>query len=190
MKPKAHAKEKREAMRPNWKPEKKPVVKEKPVKTPAPRLSPEEQARIEAEEARLFLEYIGKTETVKEEEATPVRKRSAGQIPSINLEDGMPLVEEAVSRMNIALQEMRCSGIRVVKLIHGYGSSGTGGRIRVGVRRELASMKKRKMIRDYFPGENFGPFDEGSRRLAEQNRALTSDPDYGSANHGITMVVI
>ena len=157
---------------------------------PAPRLSPEEKARIEAEEAKLFLEYIGKTEIIKEEEAVPARKKSAGPIPSVNLEEGMPLVEEAVSRMNIRLQEMRCSGVRVVKLIHGYGSSGTGGRIRIGVRRELAVMKKRKMIRDYIPGENFGPFDEGSRRLAEQNRALTADPDYGRANHGITIVVL
>ena len=102
----------------------------------------------------------------------------------------MPLVEEAISRMNLGLQEMRVSGMRTVKLIHGYGSTGRGGRIRVGVRGELSAMKKRKLIHDFIPGENFGPFDERSRKMAEKDRTVTKDPDYGRENHGVTIVVI
>ena len=102
----------------------------------------------------------------------------------------MPIVEEAIRRMSMGIQEMRVSGIRAVKLIHGYGSTGTGGKIRIGIRQELSTMKKRKLIRDFIPGENFGPFDETSRKMTERNRAIARDPDYGRSNHGITIVMI
>ena len=172
MKKKMNAREKREEMR-------------------APRMTPEEQAKNEAEETRLFLEYIEKYQTVKEEEDTPVRRQAASSaLPILNLEDGMPIVEEAIRRMSMGIQEMRVSGIRAVKLIHGYGSTGTGGKIRIGIRRELSTMKKRKLIRDFIPGENFGPFDETSRKMTERNRAIARDPDYGRSNHGITIVMI
>ena len=102
----------------------------------------------------------------------------------------MPLVEEAVSRMNMGLQELRVSGERIVKLIHGYGSSGTGGKIRTGIRNELAAMKRRKLIKDYIPGEDFGPLDVASRKLAESNISITRDPDWGRMNHGITIGIL
>ena len=60
----------------------------------------------------------------------------------------MPLVEEALGRMRIGLQEMRVSRAKAVKLIHGYGSTGRGGKIRDAVRDELAVMKRRKIISD------------------------------------------
>ena len=111
-------------------------------------------------------------------------------IPRLNLEDGMPLVEEAISRMNMGIQEMRVSREKTVKLIHGYGSTGTGGKIRTGVRNELAGMKRRKLIRDFIPGEEFGPLDAASRKLAESSAAVTRDPDWGRMNPGITIVIL
>lgn len=188
VKKKQNAREKRAEMRPNWKPEKKQAVRTKP---PAPQLTPEEQERIEAEETKLFLDHIEKYSGFKDEEVVSVRKKSmSATIREINLEDGMPVVDEAIHRMSIGIQEMRISGIKIVKLIHGYGSTGKGGRIRIGVQTELETMKKRRLIRDYIPGERFGPFDESSRRMAERDRSITKDPDYGRDNHGVTIVVI
>ena len=40
---------------------------------------------------------------------------------------GMPLVDEAVRRMHMGIEEMKVSRVKVVKLIHGYGSTGRGG---------------------------------------------------------------
>ena len=102
----------------------------------------------------------------------------------------MPLVEDAVGRMNMGLQELRVSHAKAVKLIHGYGSTGRGGKICAGVRKELADMKRRKQIRDFIPGEDFGPMDEASRKLAEQMKSIPRDPDYGRMNHGITIVIL
>jgi hypothetical protein len=102
----------------------------------------------------------------------------------------MPPVEEAIGRLRTGLQEMKVSRVKVVKLIHGYGSTGRGGRIRSAVRNELAEMKRRGLVREFIHGEDFGPTDAASRRLAEQEKRITRDPDYGSMNHGITMVVL
>ena len=205
MKPKANARQKREAdarlRKEHWSP-KKPSPeaaqaqggKTPPLPKPAviraadlPQQSPEE-------ETREFLEYL-------ERYKGPVRKddapRPAGRkpkqvsgIPALNLEDGMPFVEEAVSRLRMGLQEMRVSRVSAVKLIHGYGSTGRGGKIRDGVRKELADMERRKQIRDFIPGEDFGPADAASRKLAEQDRSIPRDPDYGRMNHGVTVVVL
>lgn len=192
MKQKQNARDRREAAAKVWS-QKKPQVE-----APTP-VSPQERARlkaerkrIEAEEALEFLEYIGKNDmrVVKEEEPASNKRKPQNNIPSINLEAGMPIVEEAIRRMNMGIQEYCCSGVRVVKLIHGYGSTGKGGKIRTGVRNELAGMKRRKQIREFIAGEDFGPFDASTRLLVEQNRNVGMDPDYGRGNHGITIVVI
>jgi len=152
----------------------------------APQKTPEE-------EAKEFLDYLDRYGVPAEkEELFPGRKTGglSSGIPRLNLEEGMPVVSEALDRLRIGLQETRVRQAKAVKLIHGYGSTGRGGKICSAVRAELAAMKKRKQIRDYIPGEDFGPVDAASRKLAERNRNVTRDPDYGRINHGITIVVL
>ena len=202
MKQKTNARQKREAEElrkrqalkmQDKQPEKKEPVTPEPFRpAPKPKISLPE--KTPEEETREFLEYLAKEKLPVFKDDLPPQKRrkpSAGKaIPRLNLENGMPLVEEAVSRMNMGLQELRVSGEKIVKLIHGYGSTGTGGKIRTGVRNELAAMKRKKLIRDYIPGEEFGPLDAASRKLAESNLPITRDPDWGRMNPGITMVIL
>ena len=56
---------------------------------------------------------------------------------TVNIEQGMPLVEQAIRRMTYEISSAKAQKYRAVKLIHGYGSSGTGGRIRVEGRKYL-----------------------------------------------------
>ena len=201
MKQKMNARQKREAealrrkteLKRNTAPEKK-AKKETPIPKPAPKIRETLPSRTPEEETREFLEYLARENmpVMKDELPETRRKKTnaTGTIPRVNLENGMPLVEEAISRMKTGIQEMRVSRVKAVKLIHGYGSTGRGGKIRDGVRSELADMKRRKLIRDYIPGEDFGPVDEAFRRLAEQDKSITRDPDYGRMNHGITIVVL
>jgi len=178
---------------PNKLPEKKgPVTPEPSRPKPKPKiLLPE---KTPEEETREFLDYLAKeTLPVFRDDPLPQKRKkpTAGKaIPRLDLEDGMPLVEEAVSRMNMGLQELRVSQEKLVKLIHGYGSTGTGGKIRTGVRSELAAMKRKKLIKDYIPGEEFGPLDAASRKLAESSTTIPRDPDWGRMNPGITIVVL
>ncbi len=108
----------------------------------------------------------------------------------VNLEQGMPLVDTALRRMTSELYTARRQGIAVVKLIHGYGSSGTGGKIRVAVRRQLSAMKARREIIDCIAGENFSIFDEATRNAFWQCEELRKDRDLDRHNNGVTFVVL
>ena len=59
----------------------------------------------------------------------------------VDLERGMPRAEQAIRQMLFELRRSPGLGCSAVKLIHGYGSSGAGGRIRVEARRRLDRMK-------------------------------------------------
>ena len=146
---------------------------------------------FEMERGLAYLEKHGVPAAGKEAPRPAARKPGAsGSIPRLNLEDGMPLVSEALDRMHMGLQEMRVSRVKIVKLIHGYGSTGRGGRIGLAVREDLAGMKRKRLIQGFIPGEDFGPMDPASRRLAERDGKVPRDPDYGRMNHGITLVIL
>ena len=150
--------------------------------------------RTPEEDTLEFLAYLDRHGVPDKKEDAPARAGKPSGVPAglpkLDLEAGMPLVEEALRRLRMGIQEMRVSRVKAVKLIHGYGSTGRGGKIGPAVRQELAGMKRRKLIKDYITGEDFGPVDAASRKLAEQNRNITRDPDYGRMNHGITIVVL
>ena len=167
-----------------------PVRPEPPKPVFRPERFPDRSPEEETLEFLAFLDRYG-TKGAKENLPRNTRKKaSPNAIPVLNLEEGMPPAEEAVSRMRMGIQEMRVSRVKAVKLIHGYGSTGRGGKICSGVRNELANMKRRNLIKDFIPGEDFGPTDAVARRLADQAPAITRDPDYGRMNHGVTIVVL
>lgn len=108
----------------------------------------------------------------------------------MNLEMGMPTVETAKKRMSAALRSAKSQRVTALKLIHGYGSSGKGGRIRTSVRRELDFMKQSGKIREVVPGEEFSPFEENARHALVLCPELSRDRDYTRCNQGITVVIL
>lgn len=81
----------------------------------------------------------------------------------VNLESGMPTVDRAMIQLRQTLLTAKSRRTDVIKLIHGYGSTGKGGAIRSAVRRELNLRAEAGEIRCYICGEDFSPFDESSR---------------------------
>lgn len=113
----------------------------------------------------------------------------AGGLRIVNLEQGMPQVAQALRYLDGALYTSKRMGVAVTKLIHGYGSSGTGGKIRTAVRRELAERKARGEIGDVIFGEEFSIFHEGTRQALNRCPALRQDQDLDRYNNGVTFVV-
>lgn len=109
---------------------------------------------------------------------------------TVNLEMGMPTVDHALGRMRVELSAARSLRVKVVKFIHGYGSTGTGGRIRTAVRAELESMKRAGMIRTFVPGEQWEIFNMETIRILDQCGTLRSDRDLGRFNNGVTLVLL
>ena len=109
---------------------------------------------------------------------------------TINLEDGMPTVEQAQRRLTGELGRARGSGAKAVKLIHGYGSTGVGGKLRIGIRQFLGTKKRQNTIRLFVSGEDWDIFHADSRQLLEQCPELSRDRDLGRGNPGITIVLL
>ena len=108
----------------------------------------------------------------------------------VDLERGMPRAEQAIRQMLFELRRSPGLGCSGVKLIHGYGSSGAGGRIRVEARACLARMKERGELRDVIPGEEFTVFEPRTLAAFQRCPDLRKDPDLERHNNGITVVVL
>ena len=108
----------------------------------------------------------------------------------INLELGMPTVAIARQNLNQQLRTARAAGCRVVKLIHGYGSTGRGGAIKADTLRSLESKRAAGQIKAFVVGEDFSPFNATARAMLDLCPVLRRDPDLTRQNHGITMVLL
>ncbi|HMK21983.1 MAG TPA: hypothetical protein VK466_06590 [Terriglobales bacterium] len=119
----------------------------------------------------------------------PPRQASSG-IRTINLEEGKPLVREALARLEREISLARKQGCALLKLIHGYGSSGAGGDIRIAAQKRLRELYDDGQIRVCIFGENWAPSDVQTWTLLKKNPALKTDSDLGKHNQGITVVVL
>ena len=109
-------------------------------------------------------------------------------IRTFNVEAGMPGLEEARRRVIAAIRQARRDGVRVLKVIHGYGSSGKGGKLNFGLRKSFGLRKKEGVIRDFIAGEDFSIFNPTVLALLEAVPGLRGDPDLGATNEGITIL--
>ena len=108
----------------------------------------------------------------------------------VNIEEGYPTVEEAMTRLRFELSTLRRIGAKSIKVVHGYGSTGQGGKIRIAARRWLRSELLNSQIRAFCPGELFGPFEKEGLEIVKFDVNLRQDPDWSRHNDGISLVVL
>jgi hypothetical protein len=108
----------------------------------------------------------------------------------VNLEQDRPTVNVGLLRMERALVAARAEHVALLKLIHGYGSSGVGGILREEVWKSLDRFKRNGFITDFIAGEDFRLSNEASWELVKRDKSLKEDRDFGRANRGITIVVL
>ena len=111
-------------------------------------------------------------------------------IHEINLELGSPDALSALKQLEFFIASTRVSKGRVIKIIHGYGSSGKGGKIRSAVRRMLKEYKDTDRLTLLIKGENFSIFDASTRYLIEKFPETAKDPDLNNSNAGITYIML
>ena len=107
----------------------------------------------------------------------------------VNLELGRPSADEALRRLEHELVAKRHLRAKAMKIIHGYGSSGKGGRIRTASRKYLRAAQEQGRIYAVLPGERLTIFDEEARRLMARCPALRDDCDRERYNCGVTFVI-
>ena len=105
----------------------------------------------------------------------------------IRLKSGMPT---SITALENLLSEIVMTNASLLKVIHGYGSSGTGGSIKKLVHQELHELKKRKQISDFLPGEKLSLFEKRTQELLKDFPELAKDKDMNKCNLGITIIRI
>ncbi len=108
----------------------------------------------------------------------------------INLERGLPTIEEARKRLLLEIDNARHRNPVFMKIIHGYGSSGVGGTLGKAIRNSLKHRRKEGKVETYVGGENFGVFDQTARSMVEKYPQIKKDPDWSRGNPGITIAVL
>jgi hypothetical protein len=102
----------------------------------------------------------------------------------------MPAVHDALQRLDRELALARQEKVVLLKIIHGYGSSGAGGDIRIALQKRLRELEAAGGIRGCIFGENWSKSDETTWRLLQADAKLKIDPDLGRRNQGITVVIL
>ena len=125
----------------------RPQPKVKPIKDePKPVKNMQKQTFSRAEIERLKAKAASKS-------TPPAAKARVYEV--LNLEAGMPSGDAAVKKAEVYLTGAKARGIKAVKLIHGWGSSGNGGHIRTLLREKLSVMS---CVKCFVCGEEFSWF--------------------------------
>jgi hypothetical protein len=97
-----------------------------------------------------------------------------------------PLTPDAAEReLESSLRSARLSpDIRVLRIIHGYGSSGRGGSLKSVAQNWL--YRKRSALRAVMTGEEITPFNPRAQELAVECR-LSISADLGPATEGMSI---
>jgi hypothetical protein len=113
-----------------------------------------------------------------------------GTIKTVDLKSDMPPVHEALQRLDRELALAQQQKLKLLKIIHGYGSKGVGGDIKIAVQARLQELVRDAQIRGCIYGENWSKSDDLTWKLLGSNPALKGDEHLGRRNPGITIVLL
>ncbi|MCU0771648.1 MAG: Smr/MutS family protein [Verrucomicrobia bacterium] len=109
---------------------------------------------------------------------------------TFNVKADMPSLDEARRAVIEQVRRARREKVRVLKIIHGWGSTGKGGTLCVGLRKSFKLRKKEGVIREFIPGEDFSIFKKEALELLEAVPEVRGDPDLNATNEGVTILWI
>ena len=112
------------------------------------------------------------------------------KLREVNLKLGQPAAADALKRLAFEVKHSRSLGCTALKIIHGYGSTGAGGRIRVEARKSLRRMEDSGEIRGVIAGEDFSIFHEKTLHAFQRCGDLRKDPDLERHNNGMTIILL
>lgn len=93
-------------------------------------------------------------------------------------------------RLDRELALARGEKVRLLKIIHGYGSTGAGGDIRLALQKRLLEMAEAGEVKAVIFGETWSKSDEVTWRLVQEHPELKNDAHLGRGNQGISIVLI
>ena len=111
-------------------------------------------------------------------------------IKTVDVKSDMPSVDQALQRLEREIVRASAEKVRLLKVIHGYGSSGVGGEIRIAVQKRLRELTNSGQITGCIFGEDWSKSNEVSWKLLLEHQELKDDSQLGRRNLGITIVIL
>lgn len=105
-----------------------------------------------------------------------------------DIKSRMPSVIEALQELETIIKLTK-NQEKVIKIIHGYGSSGKGGAIKNQVRLLLKQKQEQRKILAYIPGEAIGMMLGYDEMIRNYRHLIDMDEDYHQCNDGITYII-
>jgi len=113
------------------------------------------------------------------------------RIATVDIERGMLACDEALSKVQNEIEILAINKqVKVLKVIHGYGSKGTGGKIKRELLFLLQTLVKKKKIKDFVPNDRFTQQNEKYCNYFKLYPELLVDSDLQNLNPGITVIFL
>ena len=107
-----------------------------------------------------------------------------------NVKQNFPSVVEAIGLVEIEIDLCKKEGINLLKVVHGYGSGGSGGAICVAIKNQVKIWKKNNIIKDYLFGVEWNGLNPKAQKILIDNPDLPLDKDFNHSNMGMTILVL
>jgi hypothetical protein len=111
-------------------------------------------------------------------------------LPTVNLKGDQPTLDEARARLDAEISRAKSAGLVVIKVVHGYGSSGRGGTLRAGLRGSLDRRVREGRIRGWIAGEDWEIFNPRAIDVLAMAPGADRDPDLGRHNAGVSILIL
>jgi len=124
---------------------------------------------------------------------TQTTKAINQKLEIINLEAGMPFVKDALERFDREFTHAKKRSVGLLKIIHGYGSSGKGGKIKVALHQKLTIMHSNLLIKSVIKGEEYSKSTNSKvhhKKIIDCYPELLETLRADTYNLGITLVEI
>lgn len=108
----------------------------------------------------------------------------------LNIKQDSPTVELALANLEIEIEICKKGGVKLLKVIHGYGSHGTGGAICSAVRKRAKKLKRQGKICDFVLGSEWDLGNSKCINVLKYVKDHCDDEDLNSQNPGITYFLI
>lgn len=117
-------------------------------------------------------------------------KTKAKKLVTCNIKEGMPLAHEALNKLEKEIGKNLSLGVKALKVIHGYGSSGQGGVIREKVIKRLRAKKQNGSIKHFyncdFPSKDIDDFRIAAKLCPDIKKDLEKDRE----NKGTSYIIL
>ena len=115
----------------------------------------------------------------------------SSDVVEINIKQGAPTVEEALELLTEHLRNCSELGIKAIVLIHGYGSSGEGGRIKWAIQEALENNRYADRVTEYFFGERVAYGTDAYHALLKRRPGLKQYlKRFIEGNAGMTVLLL